>query len=148
MFIYLLILYILIVCQKQLFVNRKVVKIVKKSKNDEHFLTLEIKYGIINVSRIERSIIMYDDYVITGLKAGTDVPYLSAIFRDNKLIGIIQNKKFSSDVKTEDVAKFLLAIKSDERYYPKDIAAFMKNNLTVVEAIDDIRDNHIVELDF
>lgn len=111
-------------------------------------MKLEIKYGIINVSRIERSIIMYDDYVITGLKAGTDVPYLSAIFRDNRLIGIIQNKKFSSDVKTEDVAKFLLAIKSDERYYPKDIAAFMKNNLTVVEAIDDIRDNHIVELDF
>lgn len=111
-------------------------------------LTLEIKYGIINVSRIERSIIMYDDYVITGLKAGTDVPYLSAIFQDNKLVAIIQNKKVSSDVKTEDVAKFLLDIKSDERYYPKDIAAFMKNNLTVVEAIDDIRDNHIVELDF
>lgn len=111
-------------------------------------LTLKIKCGIINVSRIERSNIMYDDYVITAVKAGTDVPYLSAIFRDNKLVAIIQNKKVSLDVKTEDVAKFLLAIKSDKRYYPQDIADFIKNNLTVVEAIDDIRDNHIVELDF
>ncbi|MDT2871656.1 hypothetical protein P7H89_12815 [Lactococcus lactis] len=92
---------------------------------------------------------MYDDYVITAVKAGSDVPYLSAIFLDNKLVGIIQNKTVSSDVKTEDVAKFLYAIRSDDRYYPQDIAGFIKNNLTVVAANDDIRDNnHIVELDF
>ena len=103
---------------------------------------------MINVSRIERSTIMYDDHVITAVKAGSDVPYLSAIFLDKKLVGIIQNKNVSSDVKTEDVEKFLLAIRSDNRYYPQDIAGFIKNNLTVVEANHNIRDNHFVELDF
>ncbi|MDT2922734.1 hypothetical protein P7H94_12455 [Lactococcus lactis] len=91
---------------------------------------------------------MYDDYVITAVKAGSDVPYLSAIFLDKKLVGIIQNKTVSSDFNIENVAKFLCAIRSYNRYYPQDIEVFIKNNLTIVEAIDDISDNHIVELDF
>ena len=58
-----------------------------------------------------------------------------------------QNKKVSSEVKIEHIAKFLLSIKSEERYYPKDISSFIENYVSVIDAIDVVGDNFVV-IDF
>lgn len=110
-------------------------------------LALYIECGIIDLSKIERNKDM-EKYVITAKKKGSDEAYLSAIFEDNKLVAVVQNKKVSSEVNTEDVAKFLLAIKSDKRYYPKNISDFINNEVQLIEAIDVIEDSYIQELDF
>lgn len=87
-------------------------------------------------------------YVITAKKTGSDEAYLSAIFEEGNLVSIVQNKKVSSEVKSKDVAKFLLAIKSDKRSYPQNISDFIAHNVQVIEAIDVIGDNYIKEIDF
>lgn len=87
------------------------------------------------------------EYVITAKSADTDEAYLSAIFEDNKLVAIVQNKKVSSEVKIEHIAKFLLSIKSEERYYPKYISSFIENYVSVIDAIDVVGDNFVV-IDF
>ena len=74
-------------------------------------------------------------YVITAKTADTDEAYLSAIFEDNKLVNIVQNKKVSSEVKIE------------QRYYPKDISSFIENHVSVIDAIDVVGDN-FVAIDF
>ena len=87
------------------------------------------------------------EYVITAKSADTDEAYLSAIFEDNKLVAIVQNKKVTSEVKIEHIAKFLLSIKSEERYYPKDISSFIENYVSVIDALDVVGDNFVV-IDF
>lgn len=87
------------------------------------------------------------DFVITAKKVNTDEAYLSAIFKDNHLVSVVQNKKISATLQIEHIAKFLLAIKSDEYYYPKNIEDFIKNNVEIIEAIDTISDKFI-EIDF
>lgn len=89
-----------------------------------------------------------EEYAITAKKKGSDEAYLSAIFKDNKLVAVVQNKKVSSEVKTEDVAKFLLAIESDKYYYPQNISDFINNEVHLIETIDVIGDSYIRELDF
>lgn len=86
-------------------------------------------------------------YVITAKTVDTDEAYLSAIFEDNKLVNIVQNKKVSSEVKIEHISKFLLSIVSEERYYPKDISSFIENHVSVIDAIDVVGDN-FVAIDF
>ena len=86
-------------------------------------------------------------YVITAKTADTDEAYLSAIFEDNKLVNIVQNKKVSSEVKIEHISKFLLSIVSEERYYAKDISSFIENHVSVIDAIDVVGDN-FVAIDF
>ena len=78
--------------------------------------------------------------VITAVIKGSGTAYLSAIFEDNKLVGIVQNKNVSSEVNSEHVAKFLLAINNDEYFYPKNIAEFIEDNVTVIESIDVVND--------
>lgn len=106
-----------------------------------------MKYDTIDLSKKERNKNM-EKYVITAKKKGSDEAYLSAIFEDNKLVAVVQNKKVSSEVNTEDVAKFLLAIKSDKRYYPQNISDFINNEVQLIEASDVIEDSYIQELDF
>ena len=84
------------------------------------------------------------EYVITVKSDDTDVAYLSAIFEYNKLVAIVQKKKVSSEVKIDHIAKFLLSIKSEERYYPKDISSFIDNYVSVIDAIDVVGDNFVV----
>ena len=78
--------------------------------------------------------------MVLKLIKGSDTAYLSAIFEDNKLVGIVQNKNVSSEVNSEHVAKFLLAINNDEYFYPKNIAEFIEDNVTVIESIDVVND--------
>lgn len=95
------------------------------------------------------------EYVITAKKIGTDEPYLSAIFRregrKDMLMGIIQNERVSANVDVAHVASFLLAIRSDDRYYPEearnDGKKYILENTKVMPAIDVIG-NDVVELDF
>ena len=87
------------------------------------------------------------EYVIPAKSADTDEDYLSAIQEDNKLVAIVQNKKVSSEVKIEHIAKFLLSIKSEERYYPKGISSFIENYVSGIDEIDVVGDNFVV-IDF
>lgn len=91
------------------------------------------------------------NYVITAKNIDTDEAYLSAIFKDDKLMGIVQNKCVSDTINVEHVAKFLLAIGSDDRYYPEalklDSKKYIQENTRVIPAIDVVGDN-FVEIDF
>lgn len=91
------------------------------------------------------------DYIITAKQIGTDEPYLSAIFKDNKLMSIVQNERVSNTINVAHVASFLVAIASDERYYPEalklDSEKYILENTTVIPSINIIGDNFI-EIDF
>lgn len=91
------------------------------------------------------------DYVITAKKIDTDEAYLSAVFKDDKLMGIVQNKCVSDTINVEHIAKFLLAINSENRYYPEELKLngkkYIQENTTVIPAIDVVGDN-FVEIDF
>lgn len=90
-------------------------------------------------------------YVITAKSTVTDEPYLSAIFEENRLVGIVQNERISDAVNVAHVASFLIAISSDNRYYPEELKIdgekYIRENTTVIPAIDVIGDN-FVEIDF
>lgn len=92
-----------------------------------------------------------NEYVITVEHKASDEPYLSAIFKDDKLMGILQNERVSEIINVEHVASFLVAIASSERYYPEalklDGEKYIRENTTVIPAIDIIGDNFI-EMDF
>lgn len=91
------------------------------------------------------------DYVITAKNIDTDEAYLSAVFKDDKLMGIVQNKCVSDTVNVEHVAKFLIAISSDKCYYPEELKLdskkYIQENTTIIPAIDAVGDN-FVEVDF
>ena len=92
------------------------------------------------------------DYAITVKNVGTDEVYLSAVFKDDKLMGIIQNERISDTINVEHIAKFLVAISSENRYYPAllklDVEKYIRENTVVIPAIDVVGDNYLVELDF
>lgn len=92
------------------------------------------------------------DYAITAKNVGTDEVYLSAVFKDDKLMNIIQNERVSDTINVKHIAKFLVAISSENRYYPEalklDVEKYIRENTVVIPAIDVVGDNYIVELDF
>lgn len=92
------------------------------------------------------------DYAITAKNVGTDEAYLSAVFKDDKLMGIIQNERISDTINLEHIAKFLVAISSENRYYSEalklDAEKYIRENTVVISAINVVGDNYLVELDF
>ena len=84
------------------------------------------------------------EYVITAKSAVTDEAYLSAIFEDNNLVAIVQNKKVSSEVKIEHIAIFLLYIKCEDRYFQQDIPCFIYDYVSVIDVIDVVCDLFVV----
>ena len=92
------------------------------------------------------------DYAITAKNVGSDEAYLSAVFKDDKLMGIIQNERISDTINVEHIAKFLVAISSENRYYSEalklDAEKYIRENTVVISAINVVGDNYLVELDF
>lgn len=87
------------------------------------------------------------EFVITAVKKGSDEPYLSAIFEDNRLISIIQNENISKEINEKDIASFLLEIRNDDLFFPQDIASNLKKYVTILPAKQNL-DGNIIEIDF